>query len=188
MDTNVKTCAIRNFTIDGKDRDVQLLLSKLRFLSKIQKGEKLQIVSKLSLVDGGSWYNAFIRTVGGGKESREHAFEFIQQVCEEGLEVASFFFGSGDTFQHEVGMMIIAALKESQVGIKNHMDTYKTDRMFGSTVETFINILNAKLGDLENKAKILPPPVVVANKAPVRAVPKAVQAPEVSEEEDPNYD
>lgn len=184
---NAKTCAIRNFTIDGKDRDVQELLSKLRFLSKIQKGEKLQIVAKLSLVDGGSWYNAFIRTVGGGKESREHAFEFIQRVCEEGLEVASFFFATTDSFQHEVGMMIINALKESQNGIKNHMDTYKLDRMFGSKVETFINLLNAKLVDLENKSKLGAATVntAIANKAPVRTVGSKVQN---SEDEDANFD
>ncbi len=140
---------IRNFTIDGKVRDVQELLSKLRFLSKIQKGEKLEIVSKLSLIDGGSWINAFIRTVNGSKESREHAFEFIQKVCEEGLEVATSFLNTQDTFQHEVGNMIIQALKEAQDGIKNHMDTYKSDRMFGSQVETFLKLLNAKLGVLE---------------------------------------
>ncbi len=73
---------------------VQDVISKLKFLSKIKKGELLQ-VNGLSVV-GNNWYERFIRHYNSSTsldgeikkiESREISLNFIKEVCEDALKL-----------------------------------------------------------------------------------------------------
>ena len=69
--------SLRNFAIDGADRNVQDVVSKLRFLSKIKKGEKINVAT-LTLSED-NWINNFHRCISA-IESREMSLDFIKRV------------------------------------------------------------------------------------------------------------
>lgn len=134
--------------------DVQDVVSKLKFLSKLQPGEKLQ-VNGLSIVEN-SWFGKIYRHLTSkGKtakeilESREISLTFINELCELALKIAFSVVDKDGRCQHEVWVMILSSLKEFQPGVRNLMISYETDRLFVSKVETFIDLLNAKIKELE---------------------------------------
>jgi len=134
--------------------EVQDVVSKLKFLSKLQPGEKIQ-VNGLCIVEN-SWYGKITRHLTSkGKtakeilESREISLDFVNELCENGLKIAFSVVDKSGRCQQEVWTMILTSLKEFQPGIKNLMISYETDRLFVSKVETFISILNAKIKELE---------------------------------------
>lgn len=134
--------------------EVQDVVSKLKFLSKLQPGEKLQ-VNGLSVVEN-SWFGKIYRHLTSkGKtakeilESREISLTFISELCESALKLALSVVDKDGTCQQEIWHMTISNLKEFQPGIKNLMVSYETDRLFVAKVDTFISILNAKIKELE---------------------------------------
>lgn len=137
----------KDFNIGGKTYDVQQLLSKLRFLSKIKKNEKLQ-VDGLSVVKD-TWITSVLRTFFYTAECREKALAFIKDTCNGALITIEVFFTSNNPFHREIGNMIVSTLNEAQAGIITYVETYKDDRMFISDVESFLNILRARINNLE---------------------------------------
>jgi len=149
------------------DLRVQDILSKLRFLSKIERHEKLD-VSSLSLITD-TWYNNLYRfakwaaaTVAESQgfswcniESRKASLEFIYQTTEEALNLARELFtkDASATLNYSLGSMIIATLRELDTGIQGLKKTYESDRMFISRIEAFQEILNAQINEVSALAK-----------------------------------
>ena len=143
------------------DPKVQSVLSKLRFLSKIDKHEKLD-VSSLSLV-ADTWWTSFYRTIKTvaasqgiywmNNESRKISLTFIETTTEEALELAKELLSREQTLSkslnHNLGLMIIAALDELDLGIENLKKTYDSDKMFVSQIEAFQKILKVQISDLK---------------------------------------
>jgi len=136
----------KNFTINGKFYDVQQILSKLRFFSKIKKNEKLHLENKALIED--TWYNSILRTLFMQK-GRNDALNFIKEICNESLETIEVFLSSEDSFHREIADMIVLTLTEAQIGILNYVETYKKDRLFVSDVESFLDILKARISNLQ---------------------------------------
>lgn len=130
------------------DRDVQDVLSKLRFISKIRKGEKINI-STLSLVED-TWINNFYRTLSF-EDSRSKTLEFIKDVSDRALGYVADFILNGDKFKRSVGLMILEDIKNMNNGISGLAATYGSDRMFVSKVEAFQTLLNVKVADIEGR-------------------------------------
>jgi hypothetical protein len=135
------------FSVGGKTYDVQQLLSKLCFFSKIKKNEKLHL-ENLSLVED-TWYNSLLRTFFYTDECKTKALAFIKETCDEALNMIEVFFASGEPFNREIGTMIVLTLNESQKGIIMYVETYKKDRLFVSDVESYLTILRARINNLE---------------------------------------
>lgn len=142
------------FSVGGKTYDVQQLLSKLCFFSKIKKNEKLHLENQ-SLVED-TWYNSILRTLFYTEESRTKALTFIKETCDESLSMIEVFFASGDPFNREIGNMIVSALNEGQKGIIMYVETYKKDRLFVSDVESYLTLLRARINNLEKLYPSLP--------------------------------
>lgn len=149
---------VRNFTVNGKPRDIQLLISKLKFISKIQKGEKVN-VSKLTLEENG-WLVALLRTtlnvmVNEKPETRENSLEFIQSVSNEAIECIEFFLKQENRFHKDIGDILLVSLKEIKIGVSSQIDTYHKHQMFISKVDTFLKVLDVKLKDLEHRKEMI---------------------------------
>jgi len=145
--------SLRNFTIDDTKCSVQDVLSKLKFLSKIQRGEKID-TRKLEFIND-SYYNRALRTISP-RESRDHSMNFIRGVTDEALVIATKAFSMNSQFEKDIGMMILCALKEMKAGVLNLGGTYDDDRMAVSRIETFLEILDAKITELETNANVKP--------------------------------
>lgn len=142
--------SLRNFVIDGSDKSVQDIVSKLCFLAKIQKDEKVD-VSHLSLqLD--TWWTMFLRTVSR-EQSRERTLTFIREITDDALEMCARCLQSKENFHIKMGNAILNKLIESKEGICNLLHTYENDKMFIAKLETLILILDTKIEDLKCKYK-----------------------------------
>lgn len=131
-----------SLAIDGADINVDSVVSKLAFIAKIKKGEKID--AECSIIPDTKWYN-FLRTIGIGKYSKEQTLAFIKQTADQALDLARVCIGSQDPFHRNVGRMIIAKLKDVKIGTKELKDTYEEYRLFLSQLETFEELLDAKI-------------------------------------------
>jgi len=140
---------MKSFVVDGSERSVQDIISKLKFIAKIQDGEKLDVCSLTLHKDtlGTSLY----RTIVARDESRDRALEFIRCVIGEAFDLASKYRRKEESFFKKIGEMIILALKESRAGLLNLTKTYELDRMFVSKLETLMVTLDTKTEDLQNR-------------------------------------
>jgi hypothetical protein len=142
---------LRNFVIDGSDKSVQDIVSKLCFLAKIQKDEKVD-VSHLALQHD-TWWTMILRTISR-EQSRERTLVFIREVTDDALEFCSRCLQSRENFHIKIGNAILSKLTESKDGISNLLHgPYKDDKMFIAKLETLILILNTKVEDLKLKFK-----------------------------------
>lgn len=173
---------LKSFVIDGSERSVQDIVSKLKFISKIKEDEVVDVTS-LSLAEKGwatSAYRTYRAIIARDNESRDDTLEFFRQVTEKAFDLAGKYLTSNDVFYQEIGTMIINALQESKVGISNHAKTYKKDRMHVSKIETFITTLDTKSADLRRRVAIMREgvPVKQEQTAPVvQAVPVKQEKP-----------
>lgn len=135
--------------------EVQDVVSKLKFLSKLQPGEKIQ-VNGLSIVEAGWFWKVYRHfTSKGGKtnteilESREISLTFISELCDSALKLALDVVDKRGVCHQEVWKMVLTSLVEFQPGVRNLMMSYDSDDLFVSKLDTFISILNAKIKELE---------------------------------------
>ena len=129
------------------DSDVQDIVSKLRFISKIKGGEKIDVGSFTVVED--YILDKMYRTFIGRDESREKTLDFIQKITGCALGMIIKFSNSNNEYETRLGRMILNTLKEARPGISSLIDTYKNDRMYTSKIETLINILDTKIQNLE---------------------------------------
>jgi len=148
--------SMKSFVIDGSERSVQDIVSKLKFISKIKEGEKVDVQS-LTLCESGLGTSLYRTFVARG-ESRENALEFIRSIILEGFNLASKYLKKPEKFLKDIGKMIIDALHESRAGLVNLTKTYQADRMYVSKVETLMSTLETKTCDLQRQLLQKNPP------------------------------
>lgn len=148
---------LENFVIDGSDRSVQDIISKLRFISKMQPGYVMD-VSQLTLRKN-TWSvraQRAITSMISHDESRDATLEFIQSWTSKALELASRYLKSNEEFYRGLGTMILRCLKETITSLGALKETYDTDPMFVSRVEALEQTFKAKMYVLENLVIPLP--------------------------------
>jgi len=146
---NHQDAPIRSFVIDDADVSIQTIVSKLRFISRLGKEEKIEFVNDtISTVADTTWNN-FCRW-WSNKGSKEQTLHFIRLLCEDALQAARKCLSSNVSYHHKVGTMILVSLRESKTGVDSLSETYKKDRWFVSKVETFQKLLETKISDLES--------------------------------------
>lgn len=118
-------------------RRLQVLLSKLNFLSQITRGYK-PCVNNMTLIDASSWYGAFQRSWNG--ESRKSLIAAVEQIVGETVEAINEH--ADDDFLLK---LIINALPKSREGIDSLKITYKDDPEIISRVEVQLTSLDLQL-------------------------------------------
>ncbi len=148
----------KELIIDGSEKSVQDIVSKLRFIAKININEKLD-VHTLTLYRN-NWITSIYRTYhnifSSETESKEITLGFIRQVIGDAFDLSTIHLNKDDTFSQRISLMIIQSLKEARTGLFNLLSTYKGDRMFISKIETLIQTLNMKTDDLDKIFETIP--------------------------------
>lgn len=140
---------LKSFVIDGSEHSVQSVISKLKFISKIKEGEKID-VSTLTLCDN-TWLSSLYRTLLRRGESREATLIFIRGVLGEAFDLAYNYLCREERFYKDIGKTIIISLQESKSGLSQLANSYLDDRMFISKIEALISTLDTKIKDLERQ-------------------------------------
>ncbi len=122
------------------------LIKSLKFLSKIQKGEKINILGMFTQSDG--LVTSFSRTFIN-KDNRQNTLNFIEKTIEGGFNVINKYINSSNLADKLIAKNILEDLTKSKNAILNTKTTYSSDTMYCCTIDTFILNINAKLEELK---------------------------------------
>lgn len=145
---------LASIAIEGSNVNVRDVISRLRFISKIEKDEKLVTNNKVNpYVISDTNINRILRTCGISPGSKEETLDFIKNTIESGLELAKICLASNNQFHQNIAKLIIESIDQADRGIQNIMYTYSKKpkyRLFVAKVETFRQILDAKIKSIDN--------------------------------------
>lgn len=150
------------FSLTG-DRRIQSVISKLRFLAKVQMGEKMN-TRELFVRDNDSVLQRIVRTVrnyttwASGSdivESKEATLNFIENSIDEAITLIAFYRRTDEPFNQRIADIIAKNLEESKDGIHESIKTYKSDRKFISSAESIMQTLEARVDSLRTKGYMM---------------------------------
>lgn len=128
---------------DGGHNSVQDVISKLRFISMLKPGERIDVTSLSIQAD--TWIMRLYRTTIARGESRNTTLDFIRNTLNRAFDLIAIYKKTNDPFNSKISQMIISSMNAAKGGILSLIETYKDDRMFVSRVETLISTFDAKI-------------------------------------------
>lgn len=138
--------SLKRLIMDPNTSDV---ISKLKFIGKIQKGEKINVRSLY--VQPNNWFTSIVRTLFNS-DNRANAFNFIEGVVNRSFEIINCNRLSFSLINAHIVHNIIVDLKQAIIGISNMKTTYEFDVMYCCKLDTLIQSIKSRLGEIE------PPP------------------------------
>ena len=117
------------------------VLSRLKFIGKIQPSEKINV--KYMFVQPDTWFTKFLRTLLS-PDNRGNALAFFKSTLDKSFEIINT--------HNNAGMInnIVRDIENSIVGINNFKETYKTDLMFCCEIDTLVQSIILRLDDFKN--------------------------------------
>jgi len=150
----MNTPTSKGFIIDGSERSVQDVMSKLLFISKIQEGQIMNVYNH-TLFEA-SWYTSIVRTIFTRDETRGKTLEFFRRTLQDAFNILETCIEdrskSNELFDPMI-VKLIHSIEESMKGIGNHGKTYSTDTMHISMVEALLHTMIMKLTFIKNKVR-----------------------------------
>ncbi|ALX27555.1 hypothetical protein GMAR_ORF181 [Golden Marseillevirus] len=106
------------------------VLSELKFLAKVKKGEKIMV--KSMYIQPNDFFSGMYRTFVG--ETREATLNFVFDLWEETTKLIC-----SEQVSQEQCKILAENLQESKKGIFSLLATYETDRHFCSRLESLVS-------------------------------------------------
>lgn len=128
------------------DTGINDTLSKLKFIGKIQKGEKINV--RYMYVQPDSWITRLSRTFFA-TDNRMSAYHFIEGVVNRGFDIIKLYKNSFRVSEKHLVENIIKDLNSCIQGIGNLKETYSCDVMFCCKLDTLIQDISSRLSELE---------------------------------------
>ena len=123
------------------------VISKLKFIGKLQKGEKINV--KYLYVQPRNWITRLSRTFYS-TDNRMNAFNFIEGTINRSFEIITVSRQNRTSTSEKLIDTISIDLREAITGITNFKDTYKDDVMFCCKLDTLIENIMYRIGDNSN--------------------------------------
>ncbi len=130
------------------DENQQNTITRLKFLGKVNKGEKIN-VKELTLQSEG-YVTALSRSVWC-VDNRNNTISFIQNTVQAAFNLVQLLSKNSGISDHELARTIIRDISLAKVGINNLKTTYSEDTFFCCSVDTYVETINAKLMDIKGK-------------------------------------
>ena len=128
------------------DPNTSDVISKLKFIGKIQKGEKINV--RYLCVQPNNWFTSIVRTLFN-TDNRANAFNFVESIINRSFEIVNYNRVSFSTVSRQVVQNILLDLKQAVIGISNMKDTYEFDVMYCCKLDTLIQSINSRIGEIE---------------------------------------
>lgn len=144
------------FALTG-DVKVQQVVGRLKFISKIKQGEKVN-VRELFVRDNDSVWQRFIRSLRNYStylagsdivESKEATLNFIKDSVNDSINLIAIYRRGKEKFQQQIANIIVENLENAKGGIRNSIATYQYDRKFISHAEAVMQTLEARIVSLK---------------------------------------
>lgn len=128
--------------------DVEDIISRLKFISKIQKNEKVNV--KSLMVQGDSLIARISRTFIN-TDNRNNTFNFITNTIKRGFEILTLYGNQHTNFSKTMVDNILIDIESCLKGLENLKTTYQDDVMYCCKLETLIQDINARLLDFPSR-------------------------------------
>ena len=130
----------------GMDSNTSEIISKLKFVGRIQKGEKINV--KRMYVQQDSWITSISRTVFA-TDNRMNAYHFIDNIIKRAFEIINLNNSACRLSEKYLVSNIISDIKQSIKGLYNLKETYASDVMFCCKLDTLIQDTNSRLAEMD---------------------------------------
>jgi len=130
-------------------------ITRLKFLSKIRKGEKINVMANTLQPDSmlTSLSRALLNT-----DNRQNTLTYIQNSINSGFQLFTTYIRSEKTSEKKMATQIIHDIIDAKQGIKNLKNTYQDDIMFCCSIDTYLQTIDAKIDEYkEGHPDIFPP-------------------------------
>jgi hypothetical protein len=118
------------------------IMSKLKFIGKLKKGQKINTYGIFVQPEG--FLTSFTRTFLG-YDNRINTYNFIIQVIERIFEILRLYKKSENKSELILYKNIIEDLEKSTVGLENLKLTYSSDIKFCCDIDTILQTINSKI-------------------------------------------
>jgi hypothetical protein len=138
------------FTQTGSEHVVNDIISKLIFISKVKKGEKLN-TKELFVRDNNDILQRMVRTVRSNVfwddgENKESTITFLSTVTNEALNLISIYRKDpNNEFNNNIADLLSQNVENCLQGLESLIYTYREDRIFSSQIETMIDTLKLRV-------------------------------------------
>lgn len=126
----------------------QEITSKLKFIGKLKKGEKVNTRHMYTQPDGLS--TSIIRTFIY-QDNRGNVLNFCQETISRAFELLVTYERSEKNTEHVLFGHLLADLQQSTNGLENLKFTYIEDTKFCCDMDTLLQIINARLDGYVSK-------------------------------------
>ena len=130
--------------IIGMDSNTSDVISKLKFIGKIQKGEKINV--RFLYVQPHNWLTSITRTLFNN-DNRKNAFNFIENIVNRSFEIINYNKLSIYPIHREIVKNIVADLKQAIIGILNLKSTYEFDTMYCCQLDTLVESVSSRISE-----------------------------------------
>ena len=134
------------------DESQQDIISKLKFLGRIGKGEKIN-VKELTLQSEG--YVTAVKRTLWNVDNRNNTMSFIQTTIQAGFNLVNSLNKSQQLGNRQIAKSMIQDILKAKTGISNLKTTYSDDTFFCCGIDTYIESVKARIAELEQTASDL---------------------------------
>jgi len=122
-------------------------ISRLKFIGKIQIGEKIDLKNMHLQSDG--LFTQITRTIN--QENRNKSLTFLQDTINKAFEILKCYEFSGTNTDKVMCLNIISDLKNSRSGLLNLKETYSFDIKYCCDLDVLLQMIDAKLCEIDGK-------------------------------------
>ena len=141
------------------DENQQETISKLKFLGRVNKGEKINV--KEMTLQTESYMTSMSRSLWF-VDNRNNTLSFIQNTIQGAFALLKILLQTSTISNKELAKVVVKDIDNARSGIANLKTTYSEDTYFCCEVDTYTEMLKAKLLDLKCQS----PDLFVSEKTP----------------------
>jgi len=119
------------------------IISKLKFISKIQIGDRIN--TKYTSIQNDSVFTSLTRFFY--QDNRIKTIIFVQETIKKAYELIYMYEKSEKISEKILCVNLIRDLNDSKSGLNNLKDTYSYDLKFCCDIDTIIQIIDSKLAE-----------------------------------------
>jgi len=124
------------------------IISRLKFIGRLQKGEKINVRRMFVQQDG---YITAISRALINQDNRNNTLSFVQNTITRAFELVALYERSEKESDHVMCSHLIKDLHNCKDGLSNLKDTYISDIKFCCDMDTFLQVIDAKLSGIASK-------------------------------------
>jgi len=138
---------VLHYSTEEEEKIIQELISRLKFISKIQINQIVDLKS-FSVMQPSFSTSLYRTCVRMGSESREDVLLFFCNTINSSIDYANKYSKIKDKYHEMICHLILNALEQSKAGILNYKKTYAKDIMYCSKIETLLETFQVKFRGL----------------------------------------